>query len=635
MIYTYLNDKYFRSLDDYNKELIAHKSAFFGNCQDFSFSEFVKSLSYNLYCKSSNYRWGKRYFNAAQKDFTWVTSNEKKYIEETKYNYLTGIYEPFKEYGLFYKEDKIRQHFLSCLKSKRKINWYYNLTKFDKKELDNHLTALTNMYMVNKKTFGTTQKMGTDILLVDIDNYEEKHALETLGEFLDICKLKTSDLIFLEQNVFTGGIHLAVKMSSKVKNLAFYNILEEDLKNLGTKIECNFINKILRFPLSYEYVSIKKTDSIFQFDEFIPKEYWEETLDTYVNNLNFKPVNSDYLNNWLMKTNNKEKSWDNYWKTTINRFKRKKAFKTKKEVYKFTCGNRFATMSKVVPFLKYQNYTLDEIVDTIYNNNIDSKDLSKWTKDKLRKNIEKFFNKCSNKVDTIVKLNDSENFFSNIKYLPTETTNFLNDDKFNKWFTDRFIQHYIAEREKHGNAFKSFSNQKKEILYKQIPFILKEIVGKMFYELTSDKQYINKDYNYLLGLQLSNTFLKGLVKVSIEKLNLDTEQGKISLQYLKKALVKSIGLKEISYKDRNRNWMLGSCKSYMTKSFKDLNNILQHLYNSFYHEVITKEFIHYINVDIKNKNNTLYILLEENEGFEDCSNQNGKNPKVPIPKDTS
>lgn len=635
MIYTYLNDKYFRSLDDYNKELIAHKSAFFGNCQDFAFSEFVKSLSYNLYCKSSNYRWGKRYFNAAQKDFTWVTSNEKKYIEETKYNYLTGIYEPFKEYGLFYKEDKIRQHFLSCLKSKRKINWYYNLTKFDKKELDNHLTALTNMYMVNKKTFGTTQKMGTDILLVDIDNYEEKHALETLGEFLDICKLKTSDLIFLEQNVFTGGIHLAVKMSSKVTNLAFYNILEEDLKNLGTKIECNFINKILRFPLSYEYVAIKKTDSIFQFDEFIPKEYWEETLDTYVNNLNFKPVNSDYLNNWLMKTNNKEKSWDNYWKTTINRFKRQKAFKTKKEVYKFTCGNRFATMSKVVPFLKYQNYTLDEIVDTIYNNNIDSKDLSKWTKDKLRKNIEKFFNKCSNKVDTIVKLNDSENFFSNIKYLPTETTNFLNDNKFNKWFTDRFIQHYIAEREKHGNAFKSFSDQKKEILYKQIPFILKEIVGKMFYELTSDKQYINKDYNYLLGLQLSNTFLKGLVKVSIEKLNLDTEQGKISLQYLKKALVKSIGLKEIDYKDRDRNWMLGSCKSYMTKSFKDLNNILQHLYNSFYHEIITKEFIHYINVDIKNKNNTLYILLEENKGFVDCSNQNGKKPKVPIPKDTS
>ena len=41
------------------------------------------------------------------------------------------------------------------------------------------------MYMVNDKTYGSSQQIGTDILLIDIDNYEDRHALETLSLFLD------------------------------------------------------------------------------------------------------------------------------------------------------------------------------------------------------------------------------------------------------------------------------------------------------------------------------------------------------------------------------------------------------------------------------------------------------------------
>ena len=69
----YLNDKYFVSLDDFNKDLIAHKSNFFKDCQGFSFMSFLKTISYNLDFNSKNYRWGKRYFNQENKDFFWVT----------------------------------------------------------------------------------------------------------------------------------------------------------------------------------------------------------------------------------------------------------------------------------------------------------------------------------------------------------------------------------------------------------------------------------------------------------------------------------------------------------------------------------------------------------------------------------
>ena len=63
MGYSYLNDKYFTSLDDFNKDLIAHKSNFYRDSQGFNFYEYLNFLSFNLDFNSKNYRWGKRYFN--------------------------------------------------------------------------------------------------------------------------------------------------------------------------------------------------------------------------------------------------------------------------------------------------------------------------------------------------------------------------------------------------------------------------------------------------------------------------------------------------------------------------------------------------------------------------------------------
>ena len=86
----YLSDKYFTSLDDFNKDLIAHKSNFFKDYQGFPFISLLNALSYNTDFNTKNYRWGKRYFNMDNKDFCWITSNENKKINKSFWNKEIG-----------------------------------------------------------------------------------------------------------------------------------------------------------------------------------------------------------------------------------------------------------------------------------------------------------------------------------------------------------------------------------------------------------------------------------------------------------------------------------------------------------------------------------------------------------------
>ena len=265
-------------------------------------------------------------------------------------------------------------------------------------------------------------------------------------------------------------------------------------------------------------------------------------------------------------------------------------------------------MSKIIPYCKLQGMSLDETVNTIFDNNIDSKDLLKWSREKLKKNIEKFFNKCPEQAFTTIK-NYNKSFISNLEKLPTITQDFLNNKTFNEWFTNRFIKFYMEERNKHNNSFNSFSTEKIEILNKQIPYFLKEIIGKMFYEINANKEFINEEFNAVLGFQISDTYLKALQEQSISDLELSGALAKTSLQYLKKALIKALSLTEIKYKNRTRNWMLGSCKSFRIKNTNDLYNLLNHLFRSCFNNIYNKEFR--INKSELNNLLILYIQLVE------------------------
>ena len=420
---------------------------------------FLKTISYNLDFNSKNYRWGKRYFNQENKDFCWVTSNEQKKIikslwDKNSHNYIQ------QEVNAIFTSEIVNSHFMSCFKPQRKINFYYKLSSSEQKELHNHIASLKNMYMVNDKTYGSSQQIGTDILLIDIDNYEERHALETLNMFLDFVNLKINDLIFIEQNAFTGGIHTALKLPQVISNINFYPTLMKELQKNDIRIECNFINTILRFPLSFEYVAIQKDERILNYDEFIPTQFWENTFADYLNNLNDNVCNSNYLNDLILKTHNLQpvNIWENYWKTKKNLFKKNQSIVFNNEIYKIEKGKRYESMSKIIPYCKLQGMSLDETVNTIFDNNIDSKDLLKWSREKLKKNIEKFFNKCPEQAFTTIK-NYNKSFISNLEKLPTITQDFLNNKTFNEWFTNRFIKFYMEESNKHNNSFNSFSTE--------------------------------------------------------------------------------------------------------------------------------------------------------------------------------
>lgn len=605
----YLSDKYFTSLDDFNKDLIAHKSNFFKDYQGFPFISLLNALSYNTDFNTKNYRWGKRYFNMDNKDFCWITSNENKKINKSFWNKDTFSYVS-KEINAYFTDVNIKEHFLSCFKPHRKINFFYKLSKNEQNELKNYSTSLQNLYMVSDKTYGSSQQIGTDILLIDIDNYEDRHALETLNMFLGFVNLKINDLIFIEQNAFTGGIHTALKLPQVISNIDFYPTLMKELQKNDIRIECNFINTILRFPLSFEYVAIQKDERILNYDEFIPTQFWENTFADYLNNLNDNVCNSNYLNNLILKTHNLQpvNIWENYWKTKKNLFKKNQSIVFNNEIYKIEKGKRYESMSKIVPYCKLQGMSLDETVNTIFDNNIDSKDLLKWSREKLKKNIEKFFNKCPEQAFTTIK-NYNKSFISNLEKLPTITQDFLNNKTFNEWFTNRFIKFYMEERNKHNNSFNSFSTEKIEILNKQIPYFLKEIIGKMFYEINANKEFINEEFNAVLGFQISDTYLKALQEQSISDLELSGALAKTSLQYLKKALIKALSLTEIKYKNRTRNWMLGSCKSFRIKNTNDLYNLLNHLFRSCFNNIYNKEFR--INKSELNNLLILYIQLVE------------------------
>lgn len=605
----YLSDKYFTSLDDFNKDLIAHKSNFFKDYQGFPFILLLNALSYNTDFNTKNYRWGKRYFNMDNKDFCWITSNENKKINKSFWNTDTFSYVS-KEINAYFTDVNIKEHFLSCFKPHRKIKFFYKLSKNEQNELKNYSTSLQNLYMVSDKTYGSSQQIGTDILLIDIDNYEDRHALETLNMFLDFVNLKINDLIFIEQNAFTGGIHTALKLPQVISNINFYPTLMKELQKNDIRIECNFINTILRFPLSFEYVAIQKDERILNYDEFIPTQFWENTFADYINNLNNNVCNSNYLNDLILKTHNLQpvNIWENYWKTKKNLFKKNQSIVFNNEIYKIEKGKRYETMSKIIPYCKLQGMSLDETVNTIFDNNIDSKDLLKWSREKLKKNIEKFFNKCPEQAFTTIK-NYNKSFISNLEKLPTITQDFLNNKTFNEWFTNRFIKFYMEERNKHNNSFNSFSTEKIEILNKQIPYFLKEIIGKMFYEINANKEFINEEFNAVLGFQISDTYLKALQEQSISDLGLSGALAKTSLQYLKKALIKALSLTEIKYKNRTRNWMLGSCKSFRIKNTNDLYNLLNHLFRSCFNNIYNKEFR--INKSELNNLLILYIQLVE------------------------
>ena len=324
----------------------------------------LEKLSYNVSPKVlKEARIGVRYYNPRQCSFTWRTSRDGKFLQKTYDPEQKKYYD--KEVPATFSDIRLSDHFLGCLRKARKIQPYYNLPMELKPYADEFKDSLVNMYYIHDKTLGSNQRLGTNIILIDIDNYKEDKAIDKLRTFLNFFNLQVSDLIYLEQNVFKGGIHTAIRIDRTINEKGFYQELEKFVKEtVGIKIECQFIDKILRFPLSYEYMPVVLKQEVLNTDEYFDEKYYiksfedfVETLNEKVNYIPFEEYGFKYVSKLPKRKTLDELRQSESKKKFIKRpiIRRKgelTPIKKRTTFYKITEGNRWETQKKIVPYCK-------------------------------------------------------------------------------------------------------------------------------------------------------------------------------------------------------------------------------------------------------------------------------------------
>ena len=617
----------------FNKDIISLRSSFLNNCHISDIKNLISDLQYETQTSKPNFRWGQRYFNSSNQTLSWISSVDGKIkVSFFDRNNHTPISYDKK---IYFNDTMIDEHCFSHNKTKRKIGFFYKLSDKEKLEFNNYSNALLNLYMVHKKTYGLAQKAETDVIWFDIDNhnkdmncdlYQTNPAIDKLKTLMKILDISLKDFLYIEANILTGGIHCALKIPYLIKKDSnFFQKFEKEL-NEFVSIECNFQSKLLRLPLSFEYLPLKRDINIDNIKQFSDEDF-EESFSSMSKNMNYNPVNSNFILKYFAKpktiddvkkvkkelTNeeklinlkksilNKKIEQDNYWATPQHLFVRNKTSIIKtKELYKINKEHRWETFKVLIPYLKVAGKSLDEVFEILKKQNIDSKDMKDF--DSLKKDITTFYNniKLAPKNFGIY-----QSYISNESLISEITKKFLDDPDIRTYLTDKFIENYVKVRN-YKNQF--VSEEKYEILKKQVPYFIKEIIGKMYYDVKNPKEFINQKLNHFKGFQLSYTHLEKIQNQSIIDLKLEESPlNKTSLQYLKKALLLTLDLEEIENNCKGkRNWIKGSCKSFRINSFNDIEEVLRHLYNRCFKDLVINNFIKKQNIY------TLYISLIEN-----------------------
>ena len=247
-----------------------------------------------------------------------------------------------------------------------------------------------------------------------------------------------------------------------------------------------------------------------------------------------------------------------------------------------------------------RGYDLNTVLQTLQELNVDSKDMNNF--DKLIPEITRFYNKCKKNIK-LKPIGTFSKYISNINTLSDITLQFLDNEDFQRYITDKFVKNYIKIRN-YKNDY--ISKEKYDILLKEIPYMIREVIGLIYYHIYHKKSFKKESMNKYIGFQLSYNTMSMIQDKCIEDLQLEENPlNKTSIQYLKKALLMTLDIEEISFS--NRNWIKGSCKSFKINSENDIRNMLLHLYNSCFKDIVNKKFI-------LSSNNIyiLYILLIEN-----------------------
>lgn len=592
-------------LEKYNKNQIDNKEKFF---KDFSMAQYyqlITDLGFTLDRKSENFKVGHRVITP-EKTF-WISSdNETKKISSFKYNAFSKSFYREEIDARLNKAD-IKKHCFGSKDKNRKLSLYYKMPSSNKQ----YETAFVNLYNCNKKIYGTTIKLNTNILFFDLDQHnDEEKAINKLKKLFEVLHLENKDVLFIEQNIFNGGLHLAIKVPFKIKNKEFYSKLKKELKNQNVEVDCNFYNTILRLPLSYEYNPLNI--NLIDFN----KEYQDcfiNSFTSFISSIDFnKEVNSSFLNKIYTDTINNEiikptQNKYNYWSSNIRVFE---PSTLKINIYDklISAGNRYNNMSLIVPECVQRGLSLEDTATYIMSLDTGSKDLKKWSKNGLIKNIAKYYNQC--------KLHPRKaklsNFISNQKYIPEEIIKVLSYPEVMNKLINGLKKEYMNERKKHNNSF-NFSNEKLKNINIQFPFIIKEVIGTYYFQIQNQlkkkEKYIDKRFINYDGFQLSDTHIKRIINESRLLDGLSFDSSSFSVQYIKKGIINLLKLSLITLPNKKINWSKGFCKSYvlsLDKIFSFIKSITDSLKGLKNYNLIIKNLFLYINN---------YILLNNLQGF--------------------
>lgn len=560
-------------LIDFNKDIRDIKTDVCKTLCVEHYRELLKTLDFNINSNSDKFRWAQRYFNHESERMSWRTVAPGELKKTIRYN--SKEQKAFVSYDTpYYSNKDLQNHFGSILGNRIKL----------KHEIpDGYEVASVNIQKVNNKTYGAVQNRNSDVLWLDIDNRNDHIAVEELKKFLNHFNISLKSIYYMEQNIFTGGIHAFVGLDTTVSDSSFYSDLELYLKRHNIHIECNFTNKVLRLPMSYEYMPIKITDNLKLGKEYIAKSNYPKTAKEVILNELFIPVHFEETFKRVLENDveivfetEKVNKYENYWNTPRCLFKRDRNSNIKSlSILPITKGNRFEITKKLVPFLKSQGYSVEDTAKIIKEHNYDSKDLSEWTIEQVINNITSFYNKCPTSSYKKIKSNNCP-FISNEKYLSDDMNSLLSNQMFMNILSVRLSTNYLTVRNKSNSHQKKMTDNKLSILKQQMPYILKEVIGKMIYDIQTNKTFIDNKLQHLNGFQISDTFVIRMLKDINNKLGLNGRLSNYNIQYFKKALIMTLGLKEV-ITNTKRKWVKGSCISYIIKSIKDVINLIKKL----------------------------------------------------------
>ncbi len=390
-----------------------------------------------------------------------------------------------------------------------------------KKAYSGDIEDRQGMHYINNSMCGASLKETSNILILDIDCHNQ-NTLQTFNTYK--CIINKYTPIFVERS-YEGSYHLFFKLDRDYSLYEKRKWIEDINKQYNLDIH---IPEKMRFPFSYTYCPINIKDDTIDI-----RELSEIRKDIYNNN-NYITLSSEKIKK-IHSNNTIPFFSDIYTRQKINNNK----FHIKSEELndiEISKGNRYFNMLKIIRIGKFNGWSIEEIISTIYKLNnplYPSKDLTKWSYNQLYKQVHSIYDKCNMYYIESFKPNE---FISNIQHIPTNILSLIE----NKKFLTLLIN---------NSGYKNT-----ELNHKKFSIIFKEMIGYYYYNSINPKQIKNKKSDkYLRGIQYSEQYASRLKEFYKEDLSNTNVFGIINSILKKSTLFKQ-------YKWNYKGWYYNALK---------------------------------------------------------------------------